>query len=76
MGLISVTGARIYAGRDNAANPRSPCCQLHLRVVCGVCEDFEGDLRGEGRCRRLGIRLRGGRPAEDCEFWTRRRART
>lgn len=60
--------------RDPGHNPRSPYCMLHLRRVCGVCVQFDGELRGDGVCRKMALALPGGRDAAECGFWERRSA--
>lgn len=55
-------------------NPFSGNCPLHLRVVCGVCRHFDGDLRGRGRCGVHAAGVSGARDARRCEFWGRRDA--
>lgn len=55
--------------------PMLASCPLHLKRVCGVCTHFDGDLRGDGVCRKMAVALRGRADPGDCLFWERRSAR-
>jgi len=63
--------------RDPIENPLMRSCKLHLRRVCGVCADFDGELRqeGEGMCRRHAAPTGPRRDARDCPDFDRKTAR-
>jgi hypothetical protein len=54
--------------------PLEPACPVHLKRVCGVCKNFEGDLYDRGDCDLMGLNVSGRRNAHACPNWERRSA--